>query len=336
MDNTQKKIISVTGIGNAIVDITACVDDDFLKSCNIAKGSMKLINEDEAKKLHSNINASCMISGGSVANTIAGLAVLGHKVAFIGKVKDDALGKVFESEMKNLGVIFNTKKAPEGSGNLSTASCIVLTTPDAQRTMNTCIGIAGELSSDDIEVGLIEKSRVVYIEGYLWDQEIAKKAIIKALKISKKTAAKVAFSLSDSFCVDRHRTEFIDIINSFADIVFANEDEIMSLFYTDVFGDAVSKCRKPGVVFAITRSEKGSLIISGKETVEVNAIKTNIVDSTGAGDLYAAGFLSGYVKGKKFKECGKMGSILASEIITHIGTRPQKSLIEMLSKHGFN
>lgn len=335
MDNAQNKIISVTGIGNAIVDITASVDDEFLKTCGIAKGSMKLISEDEAKNLHSNIDAGAMISGGSAANTIAGLAVLGHKVAFIGKVKDDELGKIFESELKNLGVIFNTKKAPAGSGSLSTASCIVLTTPDAQRTMNTCLGIAGELSSDDIESNLIEKSEVVYIEGYLWDQEIAKKAINKALEISEKTGSKVAFSLSDSFCVERHRVEFIDIIDSFADIVFANESEIMSLFCTDDFGAAISKCRELTAVIAITRSEKGSVIISGKETVEVNAIKTDIVDSTGAGDLYAAGFLSGYVKGRPLQECGKIGSVLASEIITHVGARPQKPLLELLSEHGF-
>ena len=334
MENLKDKIISVTGIGNAIVDIAANVDEDFLKTCDMAKGSMKLICEAEAKKLHSSINATGMISGGSAANTIAGLAVLGHKVAFIGKVKDDYLGKIFESELKKLGVIFNTKKAPADPETASTASCIVMTTPDAQRTMSTCLGIAGELSSDDIEVNLIKSSEIVYIEGYLWDQDAAKKAIKKAISISKRYGSKVAFSLSDSFCVERHKKEFLDIVKNPADVVFANESEIMSLFSADDFNAAVSMCRDLNAIIAITRSEKGSVIVSGKDIVMIEPVRTEIIDSTGAGDLYAAGFLSGYLQGKELSDCGKMGSILASEIITHTGARPQKPLLELLSIHG--
>ncbi len=334
MIQEKNKIISVLGIGNAIVDIAANVDDDFLKSTNLVKGSMRLICEDESRKLFANINVSGTISGGSAANTIAGLAVLGHKVAFIGKVKDDELGKIFEAELKKLGVIFNTKKEPPETGSLSTASCIVLTTPDAQRTMSTCLGVAGGLSSDDIDTELIDKANIVYIEGYLWDWDIAKKAIMKAVESAKKYNARVAFSLSDSFCVNRHRNEFLGIIKDFADIVFANESEILSLFMTDDFNFAIDKCKKFSCITVITRSEKGSLVISGSDLIKVAAIKTEIIDSTGAGDLYAAGFLSGYLHERSLKDCGEMGSILASEIITHTGARPEKPLLELLSEHG--
>jgi sugar/nucleoside kinase (ribokinase family) len=329
----EHKSIDVLGIGNAIVDVVANVKESFLKANNLSKGVMRLISEEEAAKLSRMINAVKISSGGSAANTIAGLAALGNSVAFIGKVKNDDFGNIFENDLKNLGVIFNTKK--EDYGFSSTAVCIVLTTSDAHRTMNTCLGVAGNLSPDDINEELVASSSIIYLEGYLWDQQPAKNAFLKAIDIAHKNKGKVALSLSDPFCVERHRIEFLNLIQNKIDILFANEIEILFLFETMDFDSVIRNCKESDIIIAITRSEKGSIIITDNKEYIVEAERTEVVDSTGAGDLYAAGFLNGLIKDKDIYSCGKMGSILAAEVISHFGARPNISLNDLLKSRGF-
>jgi sugar/nucleoside kinase (ribokinase family) len=330
----KHKKIDVLGIGNAIVDISANVNENFLHTNDFKKGVMKLINEEESRNLNKKIKAVKITPGGSAANTIAALAVMGNKVAFIGKVKNDEFGVLFEKDLKNLGIFFNTPKE-KGNDYSSTAVCIVLTTPDAQRTMNTCLGVAGSLDEKDIDEALVSKTGIIYLEGYLWDKENAKKAFLKAINIAHKNHSKTALSLSDPFCVERHRDEFINLIQNKIDILFANEIEILSLFQIPDFNEAVKRCMDFGIIAAITRSEKGSVIISGQKTYKIDAVETTVVDSTGAGDMYAAGFLNGLIKGKNPYICGKMGSILAAEAISHTGARPEVSLGELLKNIGF-
>jgi sugar/nucleoside kinase (ribokinase family) len=329
----NNKKIDVTGIGNAIVDVIANVSDDFLARHSLHKGTMCLIEEHDAIKLKSGINAVRVISGGSAANTIAGLSVLGNKTAFIGKIKDDDYGNAFEEELKKLGVYFSTLKAGKTDA-LSTASCIVLTTPDAQRTMNTCLGIAGSIAPEDVDENIISDSRMIYIEGYLWDKDSAKSAIRKAIAVAKKSSTIIAMSLSDKFCVDRNRDEFFDIINKDAGLVFANEIEVMSLFETDSIEQALKHCKKLPCIFAVTRAEKGSCIVSADEIIYVDAVSAGVIDSTGAGDMYAAGFINGWLFGRDLHACGRMGSVLAAEIISHYGARPEKPLLELLAQEG--
>jgi len=329
----EHKSIDVLGIGNAIVDVVANVKESFLKANNLSKDVMRLISEEETVKLNRMINAVKISSGGSAANTIAGLAALGNSVAFIGKVKNDDFGNIFENDLKNLGVIFNTKK--EGRGFSSTAVCIVLITSDAHRTMNTCLGVAGTLSPNDIDEELVANSSIIYLEGYLWDQQPAKNAFLKAIDIAHKNKGKVALSLSDPFCVERHRIEFLNLIQNKIDILFANEIEILFLFETMDFDSVIRNCKKSDIIFAITRSEKGSIIITDNKKYIVEAERTEVVDSTGAGDLYAAGFLNGLIKNKDIYSCGKMGSILATEVISHFGARSNISLNDLLNSRGF-
>jgi sugar/nucleoside kinase (ribokinase family) len=328
----ENKKIRVTGIGNAIVDVIAGVSEEFLTECRLHKGSMRLICEEEAAYLHSKITVKKTISGGSVANTIAGLAVLNNKVAFIGKVSEDELGKVFESELKKLHIAYTTKKA--GCNFPPTASCIVLTTPDAQRTLNTCIGIAGMLMPEDIDEKLIKDSEIIYIEGYLFYQVNAYGAVKKAVNDALKYKSKIALTLSDVFCVEMHRDKFIDLINLKTDILFANEDEIKMLFKAKNFKEAVNLCSDLNTVCALTRGSEGSVIVSGKDIIEVEAEKVAIIDSTGAGDMYAAGFLNGYLQKKDLLTCAKMGNIVAGDIVKQYGARADKDLIALLSSKG--
>jgi sugar/nucleoside kinase (ribokinase family) len=328
----MKKEIDVTGIGNAIVDILVKVPDDFLKKYNLAKGSMTLIDEKTALNLCSLINAAEEVPGGSAANTIAGLASSGKKTAFIGKVKNDLLGSSFGDGLTWMGVICRAMKEDTG---ISTARCIIFVTPDAQRTMCTFLGIAGALNLEDINrnESVISGSRLLYLEGYLWDRPEAKLAIKKAIKIAKDSGSKIAFSLSDSFCVERHRDDFLDLIKNNIDIVFANEAEIMALFKKNNFNAASDECRGYNVVWALTRSENGSIIILNDNVYDVKIAEVErLVDTTGAGDLYAAGFLSGYLENRDLKTCGKMGSIAASEIISHYGARPKLSLAKLFKE----
>ncbi|MCL5072291.1 MAG: adenosine kinase [Actinobacteria bacterium] len=325
----MKKEIDVTGIGNAIVDIMTKVDEEFLETYGFKKGSMTLIDEQMAEKLYSCIMVTEEVSGGSAANTIAGLASLGRKVAFIGKVKNDILGNSFDYGLNCIGVQCKAKKVEEG---LSTARCIIFVTPDAQRTMCTFLGVAGALNPEDIEENkyIISNSRLIYLEGYLWDRPEAKLAIKEAVKIARESGSKIAFSLSDSFCVQRHRSDFLELIRKDIDIVFANENEIMSLFEENDFESSIKKCRKINIIWALTRSEKGSIIVSKDNMYSIKIDKVeNLTDTTGAGDLYAAGFLHGFLEGRDLITCGRMGSIAASEIISHYGARPRISLTEL-------
>lgn len=330
----KEKKYEVVGIGNAIVDILADVEDEFLDVHELEKGMMKLIDEDDVKALHDRISSPTRESGGSAANTIAGLASLGNSVAFMGKVKDDYLGNIFEKDLNKLGVVYCTKKASRGS---ATACCVVLTTPDAQRTMNTCLGISGTLEPDDIDEKVISDSKVVYLEGYLWDSDMAKKAFLKAMEIARKSGAEVALTLSDAFCVKRHREEFLHLMDRHAHILFANEEEIKMLFEVSSLKQALHECRAYDTIFAITRGEKGSIILRGEEKHRIkpeNNIK--VLDTTGAGDMYAAGFLHGYINSKPLEICGRIGNLTAAAILSHFGARPRTSISDVLINSGYD
>ena len=320
----------VVGIGNAIVDILANVDEKFLDTHKMEKGMMQLIDEDGIASLHNKIKAEKQASGGSAANTIAGLASLGHDVAFIGKVKDDELGRTFEKGLNDIGVMYCTKRAAEGN---STACCVVLSTPDAQRTMNTCLGISGTLGPEDIDEEIISEAGIVYLEGYLWDTEPAKAAFKKAINTAGKVGGLIALSLSDSFCVQRHRAEFLELVQDHTDILFANEDEIKTLFETNSFEEALKSCNDYDNIFVLTRGKLGSVIIHGEKYYEIDPEKDiKVMDTTGAGDMYAAGFLHGYINKEDLAVCGRMGNITAAAVIAHFGARPEISLAEVLEE----
>ncbi len=315
--------IDVVGIGNAIVDVLSQVDDALITRQGLTKGAMMLIDAEQATRLYAAMPPGVEVSGGSAANTMAGIASLGGTGAFIGKVRDDQLGEVFAHDIRSIGVSFLTPPALEGQ---PTGRCLILVTPDAQRTMNTFLGAANALTPEDINPAVIEAAKVTYLEGYLWDPEAAKAAFRKAVDIAHKAGRKVALTLSDSFCVDRHRDEFRALVDQ-VDIVFANEAEIMSLYQVASFDDALQAVRKSGALAALTRSEQGSVIVAGDEVHVVGAERgVTLVDTTGAGDLYAAGFLTGFTRGRPLAECGRMGSIAAAEAISHMGARPQADL----------
>ena len=319
--------IDVLGIGNAIVDVLSRSDDAFLKDNELAKGSMSLIDEARAEALYTKMGAGIEISGGSAANTIAGIASFGAKGAFIGKVRDDQLGKIFAHDIRSIGVEFTTDAATSGP---QTARCLVLVTPDGERTMNTFLGASQNLNVDDINEDQVASAQVLYLEGYLWDPEQAKQAFLKATKCAHNAGRQVALTLSDAFCVDRYRDEFQNLLRKDVDILFANEAEIMSLFKTSDFEDAVKLASEECKLAVLTRSEKGCVIIKGNECHEVPAIGIDeVVDTTGAGDLFAAGFLYGLSQDKPLPECGHLGALAANEIISHIGARPEVSLAEL-------
>lgn len=327
------KKYKVVGIGNAIVDVLVNTEDDFLKKHNLRKGAMRIVDESEMEKLYSSVKAIKQVSGGSAANTIAALASLGNPVAFIGRVGDDMLGRLFEEDLKNLGVEYCMLKKDSGR---PTACCVVLTTPDAQRTMNTFLGVSGYLGPKDIDGSVISQSEIIYLEGYLWDSEEARKAFKKAIRIALKTGGKISLSLSDSFCVERHRNEFLKLIRNHVDILFANEEEIKSLFEVGNLKSALSRCAELKKICVITRSEKGSIILfDGKEKMVPAEKNVKVIDTTGAGDLYAAGFLHGLARGMNPEKCGRMGSVIAAEIISQFGARLEMSLIKLLNKRGF-
>jgi len=317
-------VYDVVGIGNAIVDVLAKVSDDFLIDRGIVKGSMVLLDAKKAADLYKEIDPERTCSGGSVANTVAGIASLGGTPSYIGKVHNDELGMEFKRDIGAAGVDFYSPMLNEGP---STARCIVLVTPDAERTMLTYLGACTKLTEDDIDEKLIQNAKVVYLEGYLWDEEYAKKAMIKACELAHKYDKKVAFTLSDSFCVDRHRKEFKELIENHVDVLFANDEEIKSLYEEEDFYKAIDMVKEDCEVSAITRNLKGSVVVSGKvKTFVESELVEYPVDTTGAGDLYAAGFLAGYTSGEDLGTCALMGGITAAEIITHYGARPEVSL----------
>ena len=307
--------MKITGIGNAIVDVICKVDDEFLAKNNLVKSNMKLIDEDEFKKLLGNLKIEETVSGGSVANSIVGLSQLGNKVGFIGKVSDDDLGQKYEQGLKkeNVEYFYNKKKEI-----LPTGTCLILITPDSERTMSTFLGTAGKINKNDIDIETIKRSEVTFLEGYLWDEGNPKEAFNEAIKYSNKTA----MSLSDKFCVDRHKKNFLDLVKNKLDIIFANEQEILELIDAKSFDDVISFGKKLNKTLVITRSEKGSVVIHKNEIEECKSQKNlKIIDLTGAGDLFAAGFLHGYINKKSIKESLFKGTEMASKIIQKIGAR---------------
>jgi sugar/nucleoside kinase (ribokinase family) len=320
----------VTGIGNAIVDVLTQANDEFLKSESLDKGAMTLVSERRALELYEGMKQRVERSGGSVGNTVAGLASLGSRAAYIGKVKNDALGEVFGSDLRKAGVEFRTPPLVDGP---STARCLIFVTPDAQRTMNTYLGACAELYPHDVDAELIRHSQVTYLEGYLFDRPHAKDAFRKAAEIAHSAERKVSLSLSDAFCVDRHRGEFLELVEHHVDVLFANESELLSLYQCDDFDRAVQLVRGHCEVAVLTRSAKGAVVISEHDPVVMPAEPVaKVVDTTGAGDLYAAGFLHGYTKGLDLGLCARYGALAAAEVISHFGARPETPLTEFV--HG--
>ena len=315
----KNKKYDIVGIGNAIVDLIAEVDDIYLKKNTITKGSMSLVDYDVVDRISNEVNIIRTISGGSVANSIVSIAQQNLKTAFIGKVNQDELGEKFSEGLKKEKVEFKITKS---STNKYTARCIILVSTDAERTMNTYLGISQELTEEDIDSSIIENSSILYLEGYLWDLDNAKKAIKKSILAAKNSETMVSLSISDAFCVDRFREEFIDLINNSADLIFANESEIKSLYETSELDIAIKKCQETDKIFAVTLGDKGAKIIYKDVIVNIKAEKIDkLVDTTGAGDLFAAGFLAEYIKTQDLESSGKQGVKMASIIIQQFGAR---------------
>jgi sugar/nucleoside kinase (ribokinase family) len=325
----------VLGIGNAIVDVIARTDDDFLARQDMRKGTMQLIDEAHATRLYEAMGPAVEVSGGSAANTIVGVASLGARAAFIGKVNDDELGRVFAHDIRAAGVAFST---PPASAGPSTARCYVLVTPDGERTMNTYLGAAQDLHPNDIEADAIAAAQIIYLEGYLWDPPHAKEAFLKAAKIAHDAERNVALTLSDAFCVDRYRTEFLELIRGgTVDLVFANERELHSLYETADFDTALQALRKDARLAVVTRSEKGCLVVTREQTEAVPASPVErVVDATGAGDLFAAGFLAGISRGADYRTAARLAALVAAEVIQHLGARPETSLKSLAQDNGFD
>jgi sugar/nucleoside kinase (ribokinase family) len=321
-------LLDVVGIGNAIVDVLANADDALLARHGLAKGAMTLVDASRAEALYAVMGGAVEVSGGSAANTIAGLASLGARGGFIGKIGNDDLGAIFRHDIRANKVVFET---PGAKSATPTARCLIFVTPDAQRTMNTYLGACIELGPEDVDDHLIAGAKVTYLEGYLWDPPAAKAAFLKAASIAHDAGRKVALSLSDAFCVDRHRAEFRELVHDHVDILFANEAEICSLWQVEGFDQALQATRGHCEIAALTRSARGSVILAGEEVHVVDAEPTaRLVDTTGAGDLYAAGFLYGYTDGRAPYDCARIGAIAAGEAISHFGARPETTLSELL------
>jgi sugar/nucleoside kinase (ribokinase family) len=323
----------VLGIGNAIVDVIARTEDEFLHKQSMRKGGMQLIDQARASAIYDAMGPAVEVSGGSAANTIVGVASFGARAAFIGKVRDDELGRVFAHDIRAAGVAYETAPASDGP---STGRCYVLVTPDGERTMNTFLGAAQDLHPADIDPDTIAAARITYLEGYLWDPPHAKEAFLKAAKIAHDAERVVALTLSDAFCVDRYRAEFLDLIrNGTVDLVFANERELESLYQTTDFDAAVTALRKDAQLAVITRSEKGCLVVDREGTEAVHAEPVaRVVDATGAGDLFAAGFLVGLSRGGEYRDSARLGALAAAEVIQHLGARPETSLKSLAEKNG--
>lgn len=311
-------------IGNAIVDVIARVDDSFVSHHGLVKGSMNLIDEPRAEFLYSDMGQAVEISGGSAGNTAAGIASLGARAAYFGKVKDDQLGAIFRHDMRAQGVHFDTPAAKDGP---ATARSFILVTPDGERTMNTFLGACVNFSPVDVDKEVVSAAQVTYMEGYLWDRPEAKKAFKQAARFAKEAGRKTSITLSDSFCVERHRESFLDLIRSDIDIVFANEAEIKSLYQTQNFDGAMQAIARDCSVAVLTRSAAGCVVVRGAEVHAAPAHPVNrVVDVTGAGDLFAAGFLVGYTSGKPLAQCAQLGALAAAEVISHVGARPEINL----------
>ena len=318
----------VVGIGNALVDVIAHAGDDFLDEHGLVKGSMELIETERAVHLYRALGTAVEMSGGSAANTMCGVASLGGRAAYIGKVSDDELGNVFGHDLNALGVSFR-RGDPEGE--TPTGRCIIVVTPDAQRTMNTYLGVSSLLSADDLDEAAIADGAVLYMEGYLFDRDDAKKAFRRAAGVAHEAGRTVSLTLSDSFCVDRHRQDFVALVREEVDILFGNSDELRSLYELDSLDAAIARVRDDCQLAAITAGKQGSFVVTADDIVEVPAEPVErVLDTTGAGDLYAAGFLYGYTRQLPLDRCGRIGSIAAAEVISHVGPRPLVELRTLL------
>jgi len=327
----MNKTFDVVGIGNAIVDVLVQADDDLLDNFELTKGTMALVDEHQAETLYASFGPGLETSGGSAANTLAGVAQLGGRAGFIGLVRNDQLGGIFSHDIRSVGARFDTPAATTGP---STARCLILVTPDAQRTMCTYLGASVGLDPADLDLDLVAQAKVLYLEGYLWDSDEAKAAFIAAAEVARAHGGEVALSLSDAFCVERHRDSFQELVDGHVDILFANEMEITALYKSNSFEEAADQVRGRCKVAALTRSELGSLILNGEGSHVIEPFQLGpLVDTTGAGDLYAAGFLHGYTQGQDLEACGRLGSLCAGQVVTQLGPRPQGSLKDLVARH---
>ncbi|MEO1001506.1 MAG: adenosine kinase [Cyanobacteria bacterium J06638_7] len=323
--------LDVVAIGNAIVDVLVHTDDRFLDDHGLRKGTMALVDEQQARRLYERLGPGLETSGGSAANTVAGIAQLGGQAGFIGRVRDDQLGAIFSHDIRSVGASYATPPATAGA---STARCLILVSADAQRTMCTYLGASVGLDPADLDLEMVARARVLYLEGYLWDSEAAKRAFIAAAEVARAHGAEVALSLSDAFCVERHRDSFLDLVDGHVDLLFANEMEITALYRSNSFAEAVEQVRGRCRVAALTRSQAGSLVLAGGESHLIEAFSLGeAVDSTGAGDLYAAGFLLAYTRGLDLRTCGRLGSLCAGQVVTQLGPRCQVDLAALANRH---
>jgi sugar/nucleoside kinase (ribokinase family) len=319
--------LDVVGIGNALVDVLCHESETFLERHGLAKGSMHLIDEVRARALYDAMGPAVEISGGSAANTIVGVASFGGRAHYVGKVRNDQLGEVFRHDLKSVGVHYTTPMATTGA---STGRCLIVVTPDAQRTMNTYLGASTQLSPTDVDARLIARGRILYLEGYLFDPPAAQEAFRAAAGLAHAAERKVALTLSDPFCVDRHRAAFVDLVERHVDVLFANEVEICALYEANDFDAVLQRVRRHCEIAALTRSERGSLVVADGDVHVIEAHKVGaVVDTTGAGDLYASGFLFGLSRGMDLPTCGRLGSLAAAEVISHVGARPLAPLSDM-------
>jgi sugar/nucleoside kinase (ribokinase family) len=326
-----QKTLDVVGIGNAIVDVLVHVNDDQIDQFGLTKGTMALVDEGQAEALYAQLGPGLETSGGSAANTLAGIAQLGGRAGFIGRVRNDQLGGIFAHDIRAVGTRYETPAATEGA---STARCLILVSSDAQRTMCTYLGASVGLDPGDLDLEMVAQAKVLYLEGYLWDSDDAKRAFVAAAEVARANGAEVALSLSDAFCVERHRDSFLELVDGHVDILFANEMEITSLYKANSFEEAAEQVRGRCRIAALTRSELGSVILSGEERHLVDPFKLGpLVDTTGAGDLYAAGFLHAYTQGESLLNCGRLGSLCAGQVVTQLGPRPQVNLQALVQEH---
>ncbi len=328
----MEPVLDVVGVGNAIVDVIAAVDESFIEDHGLVKGAMTLVGAGRSADLYDAMPAGIAASGGSAANTMAGVASLGGRAGFIGKVRDDQLGEVFVHDIRATGVAFDVPPAPDGP---PTARCLIQVTPDAERTMNTFLGTAALLGPADVDAGVVTSAGITYCEGYLWDVQVAKDAIRLAMGAAGDAGRTVALALSDSYCVERHRDEWLDLIEDRVDVVFANEAEICALQST---GDPVAardRTAEMARTVVVTRGARGSVVAEGATVVEVTAVPVeHVVDATGAGDMYAAGFLWGLSQGAPLTRCAQLGSLVAAEVVGHVGARPQVQLSQLATASG--
>lgn len=329
--------IDVVGIGSAIVDVLAYASDEEVDALGLVKGSMTLLAQEESDRLLAAMGPSTQASGGSAANTVVGVSCLGGSAAYLARVADDDLGQVFSRDIRAAGVRFGGDRPGSGSESdgAGTGRCLVLVTPDAERTMSTYLGVASELGPGDVDDGLVGQAKVLYIEGYLWDLPAAKEALRGAMAAARRAGAQVALSLSDSFCVQRHRDDFRALVASEVDVVFANQDEVVLLTGKGDLESAIDEVSRGPALWAVTRGSGGSVVASGRERVRVPAWPVQaVVDTTGAGDLYAAGFLLGLIGAADWEDCARLGSLVAAEVIGHLGARPGPGLVDLAEQVG--